>query len=180
MHFHNLSITNTRGGNQVVFLIAGLSLWHEVSPAFPHWKHQVDFPECPPAELARFLARKSVSGDAQHLGFLGSGVMTRWVSSGSWGNGFFLLWTWVFWRVFTIGRELFTPFLCLFHLYVLTYDLFETLNESTTPRKASKLIAAYLEWRKGISKWPCLGWTSSKKPSFICKITFFQLIWPCF
>jgi len=33
----------------------------------------VDFPECPPAELARFLARKSVSGDAQQLG----GVATR-------------------------------------------------------------------------------------------------------
>ena len=26
---------------------------------------EVDFPECPPAELARFLARKSVSGDVQ-------------------------------------------------------------------------------------------------------------------
>lgn len=46
---------------------------------------KVDFPECPPAELARFLARKSVSGDAQ---------------------------------------------------------------------KAGKLIASYLEWRKGIAKWP--------------------------
>lgn len=65
--------------------------------------------------------------------------------------------------------ELFTPFLCLFDLYVLTYDLFETLNESTTPRKASKLIAAYLEWRKGISKWPCLGWTSSKSQVSLVK-----------
>ena len=118
----------------------------------------MDFPECPPAELARFLARKSVSGDAQHLGYLGSGVMTRWVrGQGVRGNGFFLAMDMVFEGSFTIGRKLFTPFLCLFDLYVLTYDLFETLNESTTPRKASKLIAAYLEWRKGISKWPCLG-----------------------
>ena len=46
---------------------------------------EVDFPECPPAELARFLARKSVSGDVA---------------------------------------------------------------------KAAKLIEAYLEWRRGIAKWP--------------------------
>ena len=46
---------------------------------------QADFPECPSAELARFLARKSVSGN---------------------------------------------------------------------PEKAAKLISAYLEWRRGIPKWP--------------------------
>lgn len=46
---------------------------------------KVDFPECPAAELSRFLARKSVSGDVS---------------------------------------------------------------------KATKLVAAYLEWRRGISKWP--------------------------
>ena len=47
----------------------------------------MDFPECPPAELARFLARKSVSGDAQHLG---SGVMTQMgQQSGARGTVFF-------------------------------------------------------------------------------------------
>ena len=46
---------------------------------------EVDFPDCPSAELARFLARKSVSGN---------------------------------------------------------------------PEKAAKLISTYLEWRRGIPKWP--------------------------
>ena len=179
MHFQNYQ-SPIPAVAKFVFLIASGCLWHEVSPAFPHENTRWTFQN---VLLQNWHVFWHVRVYQAMRCTLDQGFMTRWVSShGVRGNVLFFcaMDMGLLKGFFTIGRKLFTPFLCLFDLYVLTYDLFETLNESTTPRKASKLIAAYLEWRKGISKWPCLGWTSSKKRSFTCKITFFQLIWPCF